>query len=179
MMVHGKWFNIYLSAAVAVAVACGCQSPETKKKKEVATLRLHVETNPHGLGHSEVASILRESPFEVTVEKTPFLTEGNVAEAKVLNAMGGFAISIQFNNEGKLLLEQYTSANNGRKLAVFCQFGKELAKHRWLAAPVISRRISNGLLVFTPDASREEAEEIVLGLNNVSRKMRGNWIHDQ
>jgi len=179
MMVHRNRFNIYLVLGLCVGLAWGCQSPETKKKKELAALRLHIETNPHGMQQTEVASILRENPFEVTVEKTPFLTDGSVAEAKIVNAVGGFAISIQFNREGKWLLEQYTAANHGRKIAVYCQFGKDLAQHRWLAAPVISKRISDGLLVFTPDASREEAEEIVLGLNNVAKKMHGNWIHEQ
>jgi len=179
MMVHRKRFNIYLMVALAAVMAFGCQSPEKKKKKEFATLHLYIETNPRGLEQTQVASILRESPFDVTVRKTPFMTEGSIAEAKVVDAMGGYAISVQFNNEGKMLLEQYTAANPGRKIAVFCQFGKDLAHHRWLAAPAISRRNANGLFVFTPDASREEAEEIVLGLNNVSKKLRGNWMHDQ
>ena len=47
--------------------------------------------------------------------------------------------------------------------------------YRWLAAPVISHRISDGVLVFTPDATREEAEEIALGLNNVSKKVH-RWL---
>lgn len=181
-MVHRERFNIYLMAslaAVCVGLASGCQSPETKKKKELATLHLYVETNPRGIEQTQVASILREAPFDVTVRKTPFLTEANVAEAKVVEAMGGYAISLQFNREGSWLLEQYTAANPTKKIAVFCQFGKDLAQHRWLAAPVITRRINNGLFIFTPDASREEAEEIVLGLNNVSKKLRGNWMHDQ
>ena len=55
-------------------------------------------------------------------------------------------------------------------MPIFCQFGEKLGKARWLAAPVISRRNSNGLLVFTPDADREEAAEIELGLNNLARK---------
>jgi preprotein translocase subunit SecD len=179
MMVHRERFNIYLMAGLAAIMAFGCQSPEKKKKKELATLHLYIETSPRGIEQTQVASILREAPFDVTVRKTPFLTEASVAEAKVIEAMGGYAISLQFNNEGKLLLEQYTSANPGKKIAVFCQFGKDLAQHRWVAAPAISRRIANGLFVFTPDASREEAEEIVLGLNNVSKKLRGNWMHDQ
>jgi preprotein translocase subunit SecD len=179
MMVHRKRFNIYLFVALSVAVTWGCQSPETKKKKELATMRLHIETNPHAIGHTEVASILRETPFEVTVEKSPFLTEGNIAEAKVINAMGGYAMSVQFNTEGRMLLEQYTSANQGRKIAVFAQWGTNMTQHRWLAAPVIYKRNANGLFVFTPDASREEADEIVLGLNNVSKKLRKNWMHEQ
>jgi preprotein translocase subunit SecD len=179
MMVHRKRFNIYLFVALAVALAWGCQSPETKKKKELATLRLHIETNPHALGHTQVASILRQAPFDVTVEQSPFLSEGNVAEAKVINAMGGYAISLQFNTEGKMLLEQYTSANQGRKIAVFAQWGTNMSHHRWLAAPAIYKRNPSGLFVFTPDASREEADDIVLGLNNVSKKLRKNWMHEQ
>ena len=42
---------------------------------------------------------------------------------------------------------------------------------RWLAAPRISQRIKDGVLVFTPDATREEAERIVRGLNNVAIKL--------
>lgn len=179
MMVHRKRFNIYLLMAFAAAIACGCQSPETKKKKQLATLHLHIEVSPDTLGHTEVASILRNTPFDLKVEKTPFLTEGNITESQVVNTMGGFAITLQFNNEGKLLLEEYTAANRGRKIAVFSQWGKDLAQHRWLAAPAVNSRISNGLFAFTPDASRAEAEEIVLGLNNVSKKIRGNWLHDQ
>jgi preprotein translocase subunit SecD len=179
MMVHRNRFNIYLLAAVCLALVSGCQSPETKKKKELAALHLHIETNPHGLEQTEVASIFRETPFDVTVKKSPFLLEGSIAEAKVINAMGGYAISIQFNREGTWLLEQYTSANRGRKIAVFCQWGKDMAHHRWLAAPAVTKRISDGLFVFTPDASREEADEIALGLNNVAKKMHGSWMHDQ
>jgi hypothetical protein len=42
---------------------------------------------------------------------------------------------------------------------------------RWIAAPVIHGRISNGSLVFTPDASREEADEIARGLTNIAKKI--------
>ena len=42
----------------------------------------------------------------------------------------------------------------------------------WLAAPLIRRPIADGVLTFTPDASREEAEKIVKGLNNVTEKIK-------
>ena len=53
----------------------------------------------------------------------------------------------------------------------------DLAENRWLAAPVIPSRIGNGVLTFTPDASREEADQIVLGLNNVAKKVqdKSSW----
>jgi hypothetical protein len=39
---------------------------------------------------------------------------------------------------------------------------------RWLAAPRITGRIADGRLEFTPDATRDEAERIVHGLNRVA-----------
>ena len=47
---------------------------------------------------------------------------------------------------------------------------------RWLAAPILQQRIRDGLLVFTPDATREEAERIVRGLKNVAKTVqKHNW----
>ena len=76
---------------------------------------------------------------------------------------------------GTALLEQCTTRNRGRRIAIFSQFGEKMKDYRWLAAPVISRRITDGVLVFTPDATREEAEEIAAGLNNVAKKTH-TWI---
>ena len=73
------------------------------------------------------------------------------------------------------MLEQGTIGNRGRKIAIFCRSGKDMKEFRWLAAPAITHRISDGVFIFTPDASRGEAEEIVAGLNNVSKKMH-TWI---
>jgi hypothetical protein len=68
------------------------------------------------------------------------------------------------------LLEQYTASNPGKRVAIFSQFGKKLDQARWLAAPVIYRRISDGVLTFTPDTDLKEAEEIELGLNNHAKE---------
>jgi preprotein translocase subunit SecD len=89
--------------------------------------------------------------------------------------VGGFALRIQFDHRGTILLEEYTTANRGRMVAIFSQFGDELKDYRWLAAPVISRPITDGVLIFTPDTNREEAEEIATGLNNVSKKVHA-WV---
>jgi len=70
-------------------------------------------------------------------------------------------------------LESITTANRGKRIAIFTQFGVEkAAKQRWLAAPMIARRLTDGVLIFTPNATREEADEIVLGLNNVASKIK-------
>ena len=169
-------FNIYLAVALAAVVAGGCRtSPESKAKKQLSTLRLHLETGRDASVTSETVPIYRQHPYMITVDKMPFLNEANVADARVVEGRGGFALRIQFDHAGKSMLEQYTTDNRGRRFAVFSQFGEELKTIRWLAAPFISRPITDGVLIFTPDANREEAEEIALGLNNLVKKTR-TWI---
>jgi preprotein translocase subunit SecD len=176
MKIHWCRFNIYLAMALAVAAVCGCRtSPESRAKKQLSTLRLHLETSRGASTVSQLVPIYREQPLMVNVETMPFLNESNISEAKVVDVVGGFALRLQFDHAGATLLEQYTTANRGRKIAVFSQFGDKLNTFRWLAAPLISRRISDGVFIFTPDANREEAEEIARGLNNVAKKTR-TWI---
>jgi hypothetical protein len=175
MMNRWERFNIYLlvTAAVAAAVACGCQSTTKEKPaKLLSTFRLHLAASRDGTTAGVPVPVYRQNPIIINVEKEPFLTEGNVAEAKVIDVVGGFALQIRFDGAGTSLLEQCTAANRGRKIVVFSQFGEQIKDARWLAAPVITRRINDGVLTFTPDATREEAEEIALGLNNVAKKVQ-------
>ena len=168
-------FNVYLLIVCAALLACGCASKKTKeekeKEKQLSTLRLHMEVTASTEQFSVTVPIFRQRPVMITVDKDPFLTEANVEEAKVVDVLGGFALQIQFDHEGAMLLENYTTANPGRRIAIFSLFGKTKDESRWLGAPMISRRITNGLLIFTPDATREESERIALGLNNVHKKL--------
>jgi hypothetical protein len=163
-------FNIYLLFAFAALLACGCSSTEKKKDTPLSTLRVHIEVIPSPMDFSINVPVYRAKPVMITVDKEPFLTELNVSSAKVVEVMGGFALQIEFNHSGNMLLEQYTAANPGRHLAVFSLFGKKKEESRWLGAPIIAHRISNGILIFTPDASRDEAERIAAGLNNYAKK---------
>jgi len=163
-------FNIYLLFLCVAFLACGCGSTKNKKDEPLSTLRIHMEVTAVAMDFSIKVPIYRAKPVTLTVDKDPFLSELNVASAKVVEVMGGFALQIEFNHSGSMLLEQYTTANPGRHIAIFSLFGKQKDDSRWLAAPVISRRISNGVLGFTPDASREETERIALGLNNYAKK---------
>ncbi len=115
--------------------------------------------------------MLRSAPVSVSVGHDPVLTEANIISAEVTETPGGFAIEVHFDETGALMLEQYSSANPGRHFVIFGQWGDKLVNGRWLAAPLITRRISNGVLAFTPDISREEADQLVQGLNNVSAKI--------
>src|SRR5437867_3418861 len=173
MVIRCNRFNLYLLLAGALALSCGCRTAGSGRKNQLSTLRLHLEADRDPAVRNEVVGIFREHPISVNVQAAPLLTEGNVAEAKVVEVLGGFALSIQFDHQGTLLLEQYSTLNRGRKFAIFTQFGDKLKESRWLAAPIISRRITDGVLIFTPDATREEAEQIALGLNHVAKKVQG------
>jgi preprotein translocase subunit SecD len=178
MMIRLQRFNTYLLvtlAAAAVAV-CGCQTTGQKMPKSLlSTLRLHVQASFDETKASQSVPIYREKPVWLTVEQVPFVTEANVSAASVIDGVGGYVLRIQFDQQGTVLLEGCTAANRGRKIAIFSQFGEKIKDYRWLAAPVINHRITDGVLVFTPDATREEAEEIALGLNNVSKKVH-TWV---
>jgi preprotein translocase subunit SecD len=166
-------FNIYLLISLAAVLACGCHTTgqgKDEKGKALSTLRIHLQTEPDIMDFSTQVPVYRSQPVLVTVDKSPFLTEANVSEARVVDVHGGFALQIQFDRQGSWLLEEYTTTNPGKHLAIFCEFGQKKKEARWLAAPLITRRISNGVLTFAPDASREEAEQIATGLNNIAAK---------
>jgi hypothetical protein len=176
MAVHCRRFNLYLLLVVISCALTACRTsstPEEKAKKKATTvLSVFVETKLAAGNKSQTISVPRGNPIEITVETEPFLTEAFVSEAKVISVIEGFALSIKFDRRGAWLLEQYAAGNRGRRLAVRAQFGKGLDQTRWLAAPRITNRISDGVLTFTPDATREETDEIVQGLNNVAKKVQ-------
>lgn len=161
----GFWaFNTYLLLVAGLVV--GCQTDP--KKKQLSTFRMHIETNPDASGHNAPITIRRSEPFTVNIEKVPFITEYHVESASVIDALGGFQIMVQFTQQGAWLLEQYSLASRDKRAAIFSNFGEP----RWLAAPKLSRKISEGVLVFTPDCTREEADRIVRGVNNLVKQIK-------
>jgi preprotein translocase subunit SecD len=176
-----RWlrFNLYLCVALPLAavLAAGCQTEARKRKHQPSKLSVHLETHADASNPSERVPIYRQHPFMVNVQKEPILTELNITEAQVEDVVGGFAIRLQFDQQGTWILEQHSVDSRGLRFAIYCEFGKQLKEKRWLAAPIISRRISDGVFVFTPDATREEADQLVLGLTNIGRevKKKNEW----
>jgi preprotein translocase subunit SecD len=160
-------FNAYLVVALLSMCCAGCRS---MKKKEASTFRAHLEVTQDGTDKNAPVPVYRQNPMYVNVENRAFLTEAHISKASVVDALGSFQIMIQLDRRGTWLLEQYTTAHRGRRIAIFSQFDEV----RWLAAPVMNKRITDGLLVFTPDATREESERIVMGLNNVAKELQKN-----
>lgn len=144
------------------------KAEEKKHRKEASTIRFHVETSSLGGERSQEVSVLRSQPIKLWVERDPFINEGNVVHASVEEQNEAFSISIKLDRRGIWMLENITASNAGKRLAIFSQFGEA----RWIAAPLIKHRIGKGEITFTPDTSREEAERIVRGLNNVAAKVQ-------
>jgi preprotein translocase subunit SecD len=175
-MITGRGrFNLYLLLALATVVAGGCRTHKHDKTKELATLRIHLESGvDDDASRTQKVPIYRASPVDLTVDKEPFLTEAHVASAKVVDVLGGFDLQIQLNRQGSWLFQEYSASNSGKHYAIFSQFGEKGKQSRWLGAPIFSRVMSAGIIQFTPDASREEAEDIARGLNNIAKKNESN-----
>jgi hypothetical protein len=167
-------FNLYLCVALLLtaALAIGCQTEARKRKHQLSTLSIHLQGHPDRTNMNERVPIYRAHPYMINVEKEPILTQLDIIKAEVVDVVGGFAIRLQFSRQGTLLLEQNSVSHGGERFAIYCEFGEQLKEKRWLAAPIVSRRISDGVLVFTPDATREEADQLVLGLNNVGKEVK-------
>ncbi len=169
MVIRSSRFNIYLLLAAALVAVVGCETVSSKSKNQIATLRVHLEAPHDPSGMTEKVSVLRASPISVTIEKTAFLNETDIAATTVIASGDEFILSIQLNQQGQRLLEQYSSANPQRRFAIRSQFRQGTnVFDRWLAAPLITRRISDGTLSFSPDADREEADIIVKGWNKAA-----------
>lgn len=163
-------FNIYLAAALALVWCAGCStSPQKKEKKQLTLISLHLEAQEDQTEKSSPVPVFREKPVYVNVEKEPFLDQRSLDSAKVVDDLGGFHIQLKFNWEGTLVLDGVTADNHKRRVAIQAKWDKE---SRWLASPLIQKRASDGIFNFTPDASREEADRIVRGLNNFAAKVK-------
>ncbi|HEV2438153.1 MAG TPA: hypothetical protein VG077_19330 [Verrucomicrobiae bacterium] len=167
MEAWSRQFNIYLALAATVALLCGCET--NKPHGPIAALRVHIEASPSSAGMTQTISVVRADPVLVTIMQQPVLTEANLVAARIIDTPGGFALEVRFDETGTWMLEQYSAANTGLHFAIYGQWGKNLLDGRWLAAPLITHRIANGVLAFTPDMSRPEADQYALGLSNVVR----------
>jgi hypothetical protein len=159
-------FNLYFLLVILLA---GCATSEkSKEKKEQSTVRLHLEVpQTDDNGASGNVLVTRER-IPLNVEREPFLTEADLHHAEIVAEPGGFAIALSFSDHGMFQLDMVSTSNKGRRIAVLGQFPES----HWMAAPMITRRISNGVLTFTPDLTLQEAQRFVRGLNNVTEKAR-------
>ena len=171
MMTGVVRFNIYF-VVLTLTLSVGCRTAEQRRQdKIVSTFRLHLETHQGG---SESGAVVEIAGAKIYVNNAPFLDETSVTNAAVLDTRdGGFAIQVQFDRHGALVLDTVTTSNRGLHLGIFSQFGPgKLEQTRWLGAPYIGASITGGMLIFTPNSTRAEADEVVLGLKNVAKELK-------
>lgn len=168
MKLPSPCFNNYLVAVLLLAALAGCASVEERRmKKAEAVVQFYLEAEYDTGNKTEVVPIFRSTPVPVRVFKTPVLDSAYLTDASIVDAVGGFAVVLRFDFHGTLTLENISTAHKGSRIAVYALF----PEGRWLAAPRMATRITNGVLAFTPDATRQEAEYIVRGLKNVANKL--------
>jgi preprotein translocase subunit SecD len=165
--------NWNLAALVVAALVAGGCATKSDKEQEIATLRLHLEVNAEMVRRNVVAQVPRSNPVNITVAEEPLLHEGYIEEAQIVSDGDTHRITIRYDDQGARVLNNYTAINIGKHVAVMGQFPET----RWLAAPVITRRISDGVFTFTPDASLEESRRLVDGLTQlVKDRKKDSWI---
>ena len=181
-------FNIYLLAAGAV-LGSGCHLNHLSANKDYTTLSVYLEGRA---GNASLVQVGRDK-IPVYVESKPLLTEEDLAKAKLVdNPNGTCAIQLTFNDHGRVVLDMNTSANLGRQLVLSCQLrprrGSKPPQEAgasavekpgpgpggfspWLSMVPIRTGVTGGSLQFTVSVSHAEAEQIVLGLNNLVARM--------
>jgi hypothetical protein len=170
-------FNLFLALAILLLPFFGCQSMEKdlgmKKDEPTAAMRVHIELPPENAGEinvSQTISLMRADPVQVSIDKDAILTEANLLAAKLINTPAAPAVEVRFEDKGAWILEQYSAANPGRHFVIYGQWGTNLNDGRWIAAPLISHRIKDGVMSFTPDMSKKEVDDFVKGLNNAIKQ---------
>src|SRR3982751_4518195 len=117
MMIRRHWFNIFL--LLMAALGWGCETPKSRERNQISTFRVHLEVNADGSDRSKQVQVYRASPFAISIDKSPFITEANVTQATVVDELDSFALRVKLDGQGSRLLEQYSTANRGRRFAIF------------------------------------------------------------
>lgn len=160
-------------AALLLAAGCASDRDAAKKGKPIRRIRVYVESR-HDLPDRTLPALVgRSNPMRFSAEKLPILNEVHTEHAALLDEPGGFRVELKFESLGARILESYTSAAAGRHLLIMTEIDGEA---RWIAAPVIRQRLAQGVLSFVPDASREEMERLVTGLNQEAKNRRSRLM---
>jgi hypothetical protein len=170
-------FNSILATSLALAVGCmvpddpkrvSAPKPKPPRTKEATEVRIYLESPTVEPGRTTSVSVYRDSPITVNLDQSPVFTPAHIAGAEVLATTEGPALKIQLNQQGAILLDTMSVANRGSRIII----GAKWTEGRILGAPRLVRRISDGAIVFMPDATLEEMERIVRGVNNIASKNR-------
>jgi hypothetical protein len=170
MKILPNLFNIILLGA-CLGLAAGCKTGLKSKLKaeDATTLSCFIEAHP-GLGDRTMpVRVGRNNPVSLTVEASPYIREINVLKAEAWDTTdGGVAIRLELDRFGSRKLEIASVMHRGRRMAVMVQFPES----RWIDIVELNRKQSDGVLILYPDASPEEVDRIVKGLNLLAEAIK-------
>ncbi len=186
-------FNLFLSlAALILCWGVHGATPEEKKlekdleqkkkleAKQMAQIRIYREVIEFSGRASELgtlgvnkAIVGRSDPVEMTVQREAVLDERDVKRATFVEQRDqSFSIAVDFVQRGSMVLHMNSVAAKGQRLVIAARWSNGTnVFNRWIAAPLMRRALDQGVIVFTPDMSREESVLFVRGLNNVAVKL--------
>jgi hypothetical protein len=180
---HFNWYLLCL-VMLALTLGTGCTSIEDRRKNRAFYTELWFHrVPPQNTPETNRVMIIELAGMRMPVERRPWLTEENLVDASVIDSPGGgYGLELRFDDHGRLLLESFSSANRGQHVAIFVRYGvrkdqKEVPlEERWLAAPLISRPIVEGIVTFTPNVPKPELYRIVDGLQKAAELNAKPWV---
>ncbi|NQU10284.1 hypothetical protein HQ590_05815 [bacterium] len=101
--------------------------------------------------------------LRLTVDPHWILSERDVVAADLIRTVAGAAVYLRFDPHGRATLEEVTTRNRGRRLAV-------LLDGRAVAVWMINQSLRKGEFLLEGDFSDEEAAQLVEGLNRMRRE---------
>jgi|GEM_PF-381916 hypothetical protein len=192
-------FNLFLGLLVLatwiqglVGIAAAATPEEKRREKELehqkkieakqmSQIRVYREVTDFSGRASELgtlgvnkATVGRSDPVEMTVQRDAVLDERDVKRATFIEQRDQtFSVAVEFVQRGTMVLHMNSVAAKGKRLVIAARWSDGTnVFNRWIAAPLMRRALDQGVLLFTPDMSREEAIVFVRGLNNVAVKLK-------
>ena len=168
MKIWQRNINAFFCGVLAACFLTGCKTTEEKKaEKEETIIKIYLEASSAINGDQSDVPVYRSHPMNIHIATVEVLNNMDITGASVVEVQDGFGLRFTFDPHGARVLENLSANNQGKHLVIYAAWPEV----RWLGAPVIKRRLGKGEMVFTPDATREECERIVRGINNVAKRV--------
>ncbi len=163
--------QLLLSLLSTLILAIGCNyanySVETKRNK--AQFAFFIEGFPRQGEETKLLKFHQAKPKFIHIDPNPVLKgdSGMLTSSKVIDTEDGLhAIQLDFTTLGQSVMEHITTNYRARRLYVVVAQSDVQSKTnkiimRCIGAKYIQQTVSAPYMVFTPDASREESENIV------------------
>jgi preprotein translocase subunit SecD len=146
--------QLRLLAGLAAVVACFT----AMAKKPEFTVRFHVETTGRDTDRFSQPVALKSPPRQSFVEKTPVISERQIAGVYIYPAPdGSFAAVFKLDGDGRIALESVTTQKRGRALVAYV--GTKKGSHQ-VTDMMIDRPVLDGILVIQQGLTALEAEAL-------------------